>query len=515
MKRPLTDTIRGDFKADIWTRRHLMYLSEQFAKNDKLGDEATPIVEETPGRSRDEVTWTQKQDLRTWRPQAGYSSLVLSQPMDVDYRDGTYVLKARPDAPGRPLRIEGPPPSSNYHDAHQVEVVLSKGGRVQQLKLHYLARQKPPHRWVSEPFVLIEALRKVQQSGNTPGVDGVTPDDLNEGSCWALSEAIRDEGMVEPRPSRMFFVRKSDGRFRPINVPTARDRVIQTAVYNVINTLMIPYFSNYSFAYQPDTGVFDAFEAVRDYLNEGHRWIAALDLKDCFENIPHDLIKDVFEKDMGDRKLGRWVVKLVSTYSIIDHETTRRITDADPPEPYDSMRRTEVRTRGVPQGGPLSPAVLNTVLNRFDQWCEGNGYRFVRYGDDVLLFARKKSTVEKHFDRAAQFMEGQLGMKLNREKSKLLNTYEQSFEYLGLVFDRGVVRPGEPAEPDNFRSEFESIRHRDGLQKALQFAKGYSAYVRKYVKNPDVFEKLDSWLVDVLSEAEEVGKSRLKLFSSD
>ncbi|NVN75433.1 group II intron reverse transcriptase/maturase, partial [Enterococcus avium] len=72
---------------------------------------------------------------------------------------------------------------------------------------------------------------------------------------------------------------------------------------------------------------------------------------------------------------------------------------------------------GTPQGGNLSPLLSNIYLNEFDQVLENLGHKFVRYADDCNIYVRSKRAGQRVMKKSIQFLEEQLKLTVNREKS--------------------------------------------------------------------------------------------------
>lgn len=89
-------------------------------------------------------------------------------------------------------------------------------------------------------------------------------------------------------------------------------------------------------------------------------------------------------------------------------------------------------TEGTPQGGPLSPLLSNILLNELDKEIERRGHQFVRYADDSLIFCKSKRGAERVCDGLTKFIERNLHLKVNREKTEV--GYVKGMKYLGYSF---------------------------------------------------------------------------------
>ena len=94
----------------------------------------------------------------------------------------------------------------------------------------------------------------------------------------------------------------------------------------------------------------------------------------------------------------------------------------------------EVRREGTPQGSPLSPLLSNILLDELDKELEKRGHKFVRYADDAKIFVKSKRAAERVMASITRFIEENLKLKVNREKSKVAPAWEVTF--LGHTFTR-------------------------------------------------------------------------------
>lgn len=131
---------------------------------------------------------------------------------------------------------------------------------------------------------LLAALRRVEQNGGAPGVDGVTVKDLRDHlrQHW---ERVREELLAEtyqPAPVRRVEIPKPGGGKRQLGIPTVVDRLIQQALLQVLTPLLDRTFSPHSHGFRPGRRAHDAVRQVRQYVRDGHRWVVDLDLEKFF-----------------------------------------------------------------------------------------------------------------------------------------------------------------------------------------------------------------------------------------
>jgi RNA-directed DNA polymerase len=150
---------------------------------------------------------------------------------------------------------------------------------------------------------------------------------------------------------------------RPLGIPTVRDRVVQTALRNVIEPIFEHGFAEQSYGFRPNRGCKDALRRVDQLVKSGYRYVVDADLKGYFDTIPHArLLERVAEKVSDSRVLG-----------LIEQFLQQGVMDA--------MQRFEP-TQGTPQGAVISPLLSNIYLDPLDHMMAERGYEMIRYADD-------------------------------------------------------------------------------------------------------------------------------------
>ncbi|MBQ8167165.1 MAG: group II intron reverse transcriptase/maturase [Lachnospiraceae bacterium] len=265
-----------------------------------------------------------------------------------------------------------------------------------------------------------QALRTLKSQG-AAGVDGVTMKRFKELYPY-LKEDIAQRvasGKYRPQAIRRTYIPKHNNQkeLRMLGIPTALDRLVQASIVRVLEPLYVERFSLNSFGFIKGRNCFLALNRTLDIANGGKRYVIKLDLKRFFDNVPHEIILGILNKTLLDKRL----INLIHKFLIADA--------------YEKGKGYIKVTKGVPQGGPLSPLLSNIVLNELDQYLEKKNISFVRYADDCIILFNNKSGAEFFFKNISNFIEKKLNLVINYEKSSIKLITD--IEFLGYSFKMG------------------------------------------------------------------------------
>jgi RNA-directed DNA polymerase len=152
---------------------------------------------------------------------------------------------------------------------------------------------------------LVRALKRVRANQGSPGVDGLTVDDL-PAYLRAHWPAIREQlltGRYQPSVVQRVEIPKPDGGVRQLGIPTVLDRVIQQAVLQVLQPRIDPTFSEHSYGFRPARSAHQAVCEAQRVVQSGRRWVVDVDLEKFFDRVNHDVLMGRVAKHVADRRV--------------------------------------------------------------------------------------------------------------------------------------------------------------------------------------------------------------------
>lgn len=264
---------------------------------------------------------------------------------------------------------------------------------------------------------LEEAIKRVKSNKGVAGVDKMTVDEIDE-YFKANKETIKKrilEKKYRPQPVKRVYIPKSNGKKRPLGIPTVVDRGIQQAITQVLSKIYDDTFSDNSFGFRPNRSAQDAIMRTLDYLNEGYEWVIDLDIEAYFDTVNHDKLISILRERVSDSATLHLICKFLQA-GIMEKGLVK------------------ANTIGMPQGGPLSPILSNIYLDKFDKELESRGLHFVRYADDCNIFVKSEMAANRVMKSVTSWLERKLFLKVSATKTKVVHPNDGSF--LGFTYFR-------------------------------------------------------------------------------
>ena len=337
--------------------------------------------------------------------------------------------------------------------------------------------------YILSPANLNNAYKQVKRNDGSGGVDKMDTKTLLPYLQAHREELLRalQEGSYKPQPVRRVEIPKENGKKRQLGIPTVVDRVIQQAITQQLMPMYERQFSQYSYGFRPKRNAHQAVKQCQKNANEGFCYVVDMDLEKFFDKVNQSKLIEVLSRTIKD---GR-VVSLIHKY-LRAGVMTKGYYEETP--------------MGVPQGGNLSPLLSNIILNELDKELDKRGHRFVRYADDCMIFCRSKRAAERVLASITKFIEEELHLKVNREKTTAAHIKDVKFLGYGFYFNKnGCGIRTHRKSVEKMRAKIRELTSRNNgwgnerRKEALrQFITGWLNYFR-LADMKNLLEKTDEW----------------------
>jgi group II intron reverse transcriptase/maturase len=280
--------------------------------------------------------------------------------------------------------------------------------------------------WLSQAW---EEIRN-NKGSQTPGTDNLTAEDVDLPRIRRLSERLRSD-TYSPRAVRRTYIPKSNGKLRPLGIPSIEDRIVQQGLRMVLEPIFeadfLPCSHGFRQGYSPHT-------ALRDVARMYPRvsWVIEGDIVGCFDNIPHNGLLTTVARRIADGK----VLSLVSAFLKAG---------------YMEYRQYHQTYSGTPQGGIISPLLCNIFLHQLDEYMVSLGANRVQ---TVKERSQRRSAeyrkVENAISRARRNLRGNLVRQARRELLSKLEKLEKELRITPMYDERHHTRLGYIRYADDF-----------------------------------------------------------------
>ncbi|MBS4534379.1 group II intron reverse transcriptase/maturase [Clostridium sp. D2Q-14] len=294
-----------------------------------------------------------------------------------------------------------------------------------QIKLYLTAKASKTRRFhalydkIYRMDILEKAWKNVKVNKGSAGIDEVTIKEIEEIGIDNILKEIQEELKIKSyrsKPVLRVEIPKSNGKMRPLGVPTVKDRIIQASTKIVIEPIFEANFKECSYGFRPKRNQHMALETIRKACNNKGIWVLDADIKGCFDNINHEKLMKLIERRISDRRMlkliNKWLKAGIMKDGII-----------------------EANEIGSPQGGVISPLLSNIYLNYMDTLWEKHFShlgKLVRFADDFVIVCKNYKSV-KHARRAIEEIMRRLELTFSEEKTKTVSLWEgkDGFDFLG------------------------------------------------------------------------------------
>lgn len=370
-------------------------------------------------------------------------------------------------------------PSENCADVHQAKA----GQAVQVIKEEEQGRALTSNLMtiVCSSANIKQAYKRVKRNKGVAGIDQMPTTKFaqwfNENGELLIKSLL--QGTYQPQAVRQVEIAKPKGGFRKLGIPTVTDRIIQQAVAQVLSPIYEREFSESSHGYRPKHSVQTALRQAREYVAEGRTVVVDMDMKSFFDEVNHDRLMYNLSTKIGDKHLLRLIRKYLQSGIL-------------------SGGLMSQRTKGTPQGSPLSPLLSNIVLDELDKELEKRGHCFVRYADDFSIYVQSHKAGERVKESISAFITNKLKLRVNEQKSSVCDVDKAVLLGHTILKDGNLIIAKENVK--RFRNAVRKITKRNRgvsfeqvISELNPKLRGWFEYY-KHTKSKRLFRDLDAWI---------------------
>lgn len=298
-----------------------------------------------------------------------------------------------------------------------------------------------------ENILLSYRLVKSNMGSKTPGTDDQTILDLARKEQSEFILYMRNLVLnYKPKTVRRKWIPKNYGKGkRPLGIPCIQDRIVQQMFMNILQPICEGKFYNHSYGFRPTRTTRHAVARVQTLVNiNKYHYTVDIDIKGFFDNVNHSiLLKQIWNIGIRDKRVIAVIGKMLKA----------------------PIKGEGIPTKGVRQGGILSPLLSNIALNELDHWVADQWESFetkrkysvnyskyvnlrrtsklkegflVRYADDFRIMTNNHDSAVKWFHAVVDFLNKRLKLEISPEKSKIINLRKKSSIFLGYKFKTAI-----------------------------------------------------------------------------
>ncbi|ASB50320.1 group II intron reverse transcriptase/maturase [Alkalitalea saponilacus] len=343
---------------------------------------------------------------------------------------------------------------------------------------------------VNSYYAKLVAVFKVitNKGGKTPGVDNVVWN-INTDLVPA-AKSLHRRG-YKPLPLRRIYIRKRNGKKRPLGIPTMKDRAMQALYLLALEPVAESMADPNSYGFRRQRACRDAIQQIFICLAQkgSAQWILEADIKGCFDNISH-----------------KWLLENV----LIDKQILIKWLKAG----YIEKQTKHPTIAGTPQGGIISPTLMNLTMDGLEEILrkkypkiKGQKVNLIRYADDFIVTAHSKKILEKEITPIIRQFLSERGLSLSDEKTKITHIND-GFDFLSQNtrrYPKGklLIKPSDYSVKE-FKYKLRQVVFRNMgakphvlINQLNPLLRGWSNY-HKHIVSKEIFKEVDYYLWFIL-----------------
>lgn len=269
-----------------------------------------------------------------------------------------------------------------------------------------------------------------QEEVKAAGIDGITKEMYETNKYENIENLLvrMKKFSYKPQAVRRTYIPKSNGKLRPLGIPSYEDRLVQGVMAEVLNEIYENIFLDISYGFRPKRNCHKAISQINYIImTRKVNYILEADIKSFFDNVNHEVLMKFLEQTIQDKNFLRYIKRFLKSGII------------------ENMKLIEI-DKGTPQGGLISPVLANVYLHYvLDLWFEseiksklkGEAY-LIRYADDFIVMFQYEDEAKRFY----QLLENRLkeySLELAKDKTRILpfgryKGTQENFDFLGFTF---------------------------------------------------------------------------------
>lgn len=275
-------------------------------------------------------------------------------------------------------------------------------------------------KYINEEINIRLAYRNIKNNDGSKarGLSGKNMDFISKMKLYKYLKKIKEQlDNYKPSMIKRVGIPKSNGKIRYLGIKEPIDKIVEQAIYQVLNPILIPKFHNNSNGFIEGRSCSRAISQMTNYVvKEKLYYVVDIDIKGFFDNINHGkLLKQLWQLGIRDKNLLSIISKMLKA----------------------EVKGVGIPNKGTPQGGILSPLLANVVLNELDWWLDSKknkGIRFVRYADDFKILCPTYQVASDMLEKTTIWLKKRLKLEVSEEKTKIVNLKKTNSYFLGFRF---------------------------------------------------------------------------------
>ena len=264
------------------------------------------------------------------------------------------------------------------------------------------------YRYLLRPDIYFMAYKNLYANNGaaTKGVNSDTADGFSEAKIAKIIQSLTDE-TYQPSPVRRTYIKKQNGKMRPLGIPTFTDKLVQEVLRMVLEAVYEPVFMDCSHGFRPNRSCHTALKSLKTNFN-GARWFIEGDIRGCFDNIDHAVLVGLLNEKVKDARIIKLIYKFLKAGYMEDWQYHGTYS-------------------GCPQGGIISPLLSNIYLHELDKFVMRLKTEFDKPRERATTpehneLRVKAAKIRRHIDKSDGEEKQRLLMELKETRAIMLKT---------------------------------------------------------------------------------------------